>query len=538
MKRLQTYIMLDVAKAFVVAFGALLLIMVVGFSLQLLRDGLDVVRLRGLLPPLLTYCAPMVLPSAFLTAVIMTFGRLSADNELTAVRAAGVHTFSIIWPVLACAVALSVGAAYLQFELVPRARGAVQALRYQALQQMLLDRAALSARREFSFKPVFIRYDGYRDGKLTGLLLLQCQNRRPRTVVTARNATMSLEKANGTNVMVFEMRDCVMTEFDLEQYGEAVTTVSGEGSLRVRVGPNPEELKRQDRYLPARALLARLAELRARVAAEPRVPNPGEVHDRAKAELRVKLAELDELDRTLARARVRYQRYAELEPRRINARLAKSEQDAAKTNEELADLRRQQLDVLGQIKKAQDAGTGQTDYDRLVELQKRYKALQADLDSHRKRLKELEAEVADAKAELAEVRRIAAERNEELKLLQPRRDALSAEVAKLKLLERSAGDQQTLREIWVRIHKRLALATSVFVFALLGIPLGIGAGGRSVMAAFGISFAIVLLVFYPMLALGQMAANNDLVAPAPAMWAGNALTFLAGSVLTISAVKR
>ena len=137
-----------------------------------LPEPLDVVRLRGLLPPLLTYCAPMVLPSAFLTAVIMTFGRLSADNELTAVRAAGVHTFSIIWPVLACAVALSVAAAYLQFELVPRARGAVQALRYQALQQILLDRAALSARREFSFKPVFIRYDGYRDGKLTGLLLL------------------------------------------------------------------------------------------------------------------------------------------------------------------------------------------------------------------------------------------------------------------------------------------------------------------------------------------------------------------------------
>ncbi|MHC5034980.1 MAG: hypothetical protein ACYTFZ_08080, partial [Planctomycetota bacterium] len=71
MKKLQRYFLLSTLKALIPAFAALVLLMVVGLCMQLLREGLDIVRLSPLVPPVFAYCIPIVLPSAFLTAVIM-----------------------------------------------------------------------------------------------------------------------------------------------------------------------------------------------------------------------------------------------------------------------------------------------------------------------------------------------------------------------------------------------------------------------------------------------------------------------------------
>ena len=98
--KLSRYVTGELLKTLVPAFFALMLIMILGFCMQLLHEGLDVVRLPGLIPQVFIYCIPLVLPPAFLTAVITVFGRLAADNELIAMQAAGVRLHSIIIPVL------------------------------------------------------------------------------------------------------------------------------------------------------------------------------------------------------------------------------------------------------------------------------------------------------------------------------------------------------------------------------------------------------------------------------------------------------
>ena len=104
MSKLQSYTLTEVLKAFVPAFLALLLIMLLGFCIQLLNEGLDVVRLRSLPHHIANFSVPWVLPAAFLTAVIMAFGRLAADNEIIAVFVGGVHLFHIMAPVFAFAI--------------------------------------------------------------------------------------------------------------------------------------------------------------------------------------------------------------------------------------------------------------------------------------------------------------------------------------------------------------------------------------------------------------------------------------------------
>ena len=104
-----------------------------GFVLMLgnaIRDLLSLV-LAGQLPlttfgELLLLLIPFVvsyaLPMGMLTGVLLTLGRLSADSEITAMRAAGISVGRIARPVIILGVLGMATGLYINFEAMPRAR--------------------------------------------------------------------------------------------------------------------------------------------------------------------------------------------------------------------------------------------------------------------------------------------------------------------------------------------------------------------------------------------------------------------------------
>jgi lipopolysaccharide export LptBFGC system permease protein LptF len=74
----------------------------------------------------LPFSFTFTVPWAFLTAVLLVFGRMSADNEMVALRACGTSLLRICLPVLGVAVVLSAFTFWINTTVAPRALDAMR----------------------------------------------------------------------------------------------------------------------------------------------------------------------------------------------------------------------------------------------------------------------------------------------------------------------------------------------------------------------------------------------------------------------------
>lgn len=87
----------------------------------IVNKGVNIVFVGKLLLYLMPYLLTFTIPMSILIAILFVFGRLSADNEITAVCASGVSLYQIVTPVILIALFLSAGSVILNDEIASRA---------------------------------------------------------------------------------------------------------------------------------------------------------------------------------------------------------------------------------------------------------------------------------------------------------------------------------------------------------------------------------------------------------------------------------
>src|SRR5512145_324987 len=121
---LWRYILRDMLVHVALGLGAIALLLVVGNALRFLQDLVDTgVALSGLgallwaiLPSYFSYA----IPTALVFGVLVTFGRMSSDGEIVALRASGISVRRLLPPVLALGLAGALACAWLLAETEPR----------------------------------------------------------------------------------------------------------------------------------------------------------------------------------------------------------------------------------------------------------------------------------------------------------------------------------------------------------------------------------------------------------------------------------
>jgi lipopolysaccharide export system permease protein len=120
--RLEWHVLIELLQSFGVAVSAMTLLMIIGGAYEPIREGLSLATVVQFIPLLLPYSLPWTIPTAFVAACIMVYSRMAGNNELTAVRASGVHLWRILSPAAMVALLLSATCGMLNHEWEPRTR--------------------------------------------------------------------------------------------------------------------------------------------------------------------------------------------------------------------------------------------------------------------------------------------------------------------------------------------------------------------------------------------------------------------------------
>ena len=217
-----------VTKSFMLAFCMAILILTFAMTGANLIKVLDFVS-RGIplsvfgtytlymLPRILTFTVPW----AVMVAVMLVFGRMSADSEITAMRACGISIFQIASPLLLITIGLTALCVYLQVEVGPpllgKSRGMMEQAGLERPLAMFEPGHPLSL--DSGGSSIVINVDNKSgDNELQGLLLCKARREDKDSIVEqtimAERGTITAD--NNTQMLTIVLKDCITSNRSLQ----------------------------------------------------------------------------------------------------------------------------------------------------------------------------------------------------------------------------------------------------------------------------------------------------------------------------------
>jgi lipopolysaccharide export system permease protein len=203
MKIITRYVLLELLQVFLVALAALTLFMlVVGLVKEAQQQGLGLVQILLLVPYVLPEAMRFAVPGTMLFATASVFGRMSASNEITALKAAGVTPMSAMWPAFGLALVVSFVSVWLNDVAVSWGRDGVRRVVVESVEQIIYGK--LRQQRSYSTPQVSINVKGV-DGRtlIRPTLSFSSGPAGAPATVSAAEAELRANAAAGTLTVIF-----------------------------------------------------------------------------------------------------------------------------------------------------------------------------------------------------------------------------------------------------------------------------------------------------------------------------------------------
>jgi len=255
-----------VTKSFLVTFGMAILILTFAMTGANLIKVLDFVS-RGI--PLavfgkyMLYILPRIqtftVPWAVMVSVVLIFCRMSADSEITAMRACGVSIFQVISPILMITFLMTLICLYLQVEIGPPLLWKSRSM--MANEAAMRPMALFEPGNPFSYQEgdnniVISIDDRISDNELQGVLF--CKTDQDGNVLQEVSAARGIIHTDTEEMILhFTLYDCMITNRDPGSLEGVSRIFSDEWKFQFNYGQeaNAQKLSERAKYLPLRELL-------------------------------------------------------------------------------------------------------------------------------------------------------------------------------------------------------------------------------------------------------------------------------------------
>ncbi len=125
MRIVNKYLLKELAGPFLAALFITTLILAAGNIMQtadmVINKGVELMQVVKIFLFFLPYVLIFTIPISVLAAVLLGFGRLSGDNEVTTLRTSGISIFTVIMPIILCGLIISLFSVPLNDRLLPQA---------------------------------------------------------------------------------------------------------------------------------------------------------------------------------------------------------------------------------------------------------------------------------------------------------------------------------------------------------------------------------------------------------------------------------
>jgi lipopolysaccharide export system permease protein len=200
---LQRYILGEVLRAFLLALtaitGIFVLFMIMAEAAKL---GLTPHDIATLVPYVIPGSLPYTIPVSLLFAVTVVFGRIAADNEVIAVKSAGLSALTVLWPAYLLGAFLSGSLLSLSNGLIPIANHQAKLVLFQNMEDMFFK--FLKKDREFNNPrwPFLIAVKDVQDRVMLGATFKHrrgggANSNQYDMIITARKATINFDTDHG-----------------------------------------------------------------------------------------------------------------------------------------------------------------------------------------------------------------------------------------------------------------------------------------------------------------------------------------------------
>lgn len=228
---LQRMILWELAKVFLLSLiGITGILLMAGIIAEASQQGLGPTQILAAIPLLVPSTLPYTIPATTLFATCVVYGRLAADNEILAIKAAGINAIKIVRPGLILGLSMSAATMGLYYRIIPYTHHLLRAMVFNDAEELLYSLLRKHQEIRYSSFPYQIFVKGVK-GKtlLNPIFKRRSADGTIDWVAHAREAQLQVLPSKG--LIDIQMKDCIV-------WGE------NEASGRIKDESLPVELPR------------------------------------------------------------------------------------------------------------------------------------------------------------------------------------------------------------------------------------------------------------------------------------------------------